>query len=55
MSSDLQIPHIIVTSDHELSSIKIKIDGESSESENDDDEIVATGTWLRPRTNNLRC
>lgn len=53
----LQVPQIVVTPDREIQShipsIKITIDGVSSEESDNDDEPEPPRRYLRP--NNLRC
>lgn len=58
----LQVPHIIVTPERKfqhIPSIKISIDGASSESEHDNDdddnEVVQMRPRLRPLPSSLRC
>lgn len=56
----LQVPQIIVSQDRQfqrIPSIKISIEGASSDSstDDDDDNETETKTRLRPRPNTLRC
>ncbi|CRL08709.1 CLUMA_CG021302, isoform B [Clunio marinus] len=58
-AGSLQVPHIVVTEDREFKQfppIEIKVEGVSSESDNEDEDEIPTRTRLRPglRPNSIR-